>query len=110
VPFYVETCFLLTLGNVSVFYYNDNGLDGMCGCRSIWRRWGRYQKEGLENGLFYLLKLSFLCSYQDYQCCITSYINDKFGKVETPLAQGCLWLLPKVGLMLTENEYFIGEM
>lgn len=39
-----EICFLVIIGNVSAFCYNENGLDGMCGCHSIWRRWGRYRE------------------------------------------------------------------
>lgn len=57
---YVETCFLLNFENVSVFYYNDNGLDGMCGRHSIWRRWGRYQEQGIEEMSFFIcIKLAF---------------------------------------------------
>ena len=43
ISFYVETYVLLIFENVSVFRYNINGLDGMRGRHSIWRRWGRYQ-------------------------------------------------------------------
>jgi hypothetical protein len=65
--FYVETCFLLIFENVSVFYYNDNGLDGMCGCHSIWRRWGRYQGEGLEEMSFFIcIKLAFFMQLRGF--------------------------------------------
>ena len=45
--FYDENCFLLKFVIISIFYFNDKRLDGMCGCHSIWRRWGRYQGVGL---------------------------------------------------------------
>jgi len=57
--FYVETCFMVIFGNVSTFCYNDNGLDGTCGYHGIWRRWGRYHEQSIE-------EMSFLCSLEAY--------------------------------------------
>ncbi len=65
--FYVETCVLLIIEYVSAFYYNDNGLDGMCGRHSIWRRWGRYQGEGLDDMSFFIcLKLAFFMQLRGF--------------------------------------------
>ncbi|KMY42802.1 hypothetical protein AC625_24465 [Peribacillus loiseleuriae] len=62
--FYVEICFLLIIEYVSAFCYSDNRLDGMRGCHSIWRRWGRYQGEVEEISCFICIKLAFLCSLE----------------------------------------------
>src|SRR3954447_17324860 len=65
-PFYVETCFLLIFENVNVFYYNDNGLDGTRGRHSIWRRWGRYQEDGLDKTAFLFVKTIFLYAVERF--------------------------------------------
>ncbi|WP_343929653.1 hypothetical protein [Peribacillus frigoritolerans] len=46
------------LDNVSAFFYDDNRLDGMRGRHSIWRRWGQYPEQYIEEIPYFMQQLS----------------------------------------------------
>ncbi|WP_221408395.1 hypothetical protein, partial [Peribacillus simplex] len=61
--FYHTKRFLLvfpneTLDIVSAFFYDGNRLDGMRGRHSIWRRWGQYPEQYIEEIAYFMQQLA----------------------------------------------------